>query len=102
MQGGGGGGGAAACVSVNVLPATAIVAVRELMSVLAATVNRTCPLPVPDWPAVMLIQGALVAAVHAQVFADEVTAIEPDPPASAKLCVAGDIEKVHAGGGAAA
>ena len=97
-----GGGGGAACDTVNVFPAAAIVALRELLPVLAATVNPTLPLPVPEVPPVMLIHGALVVAVHTQLFADAVTAIEPDPPASAKLCVVGDIEKVHAGGGAAA
>lgn len=97
-----GGGGGAACVTVNVFPAVAIVALRELLPVLGATVNLTWPLPVPDCPAVMLIQGALVVAVHAHVLADEVTAIEPGPPAAATLCVAGEIENVHAGGGAAA
>jgi hypothetical protein len=97
-----GGGGAAACVTVNVLPAAAIVAVRELLFVLAATVNLTWPLPVPELPAVMLIHGAVVVAVHAQLFADTVTEIELDPPAAAKLRVVGEIENEHAGGGAAA
>jgi hypothetical protein len=97
-----GGGGAAACVTVKVFPAAAIVAVRELLVVLAATVNLTLPLPVPERPAVMLIQDALVVAVQAQVLADEVTAIDPDPPAAATLCVEGEIEKLQAGGGAAA
>jgi hypothetical protein len=96
------GGGGAACVTVNVFPATAIVALRGLLPVLAATVNPTVPLPVPGVPPVRPIHGALVAAVHAQVFADAFTAIEPDPPTSAKLWVVGDIEKVHVGGGAAA
>ena len=98
MQGGGGG---AACVTVKVFPATAIVAVRELLSVLTATMYPTRPLPVPE-PPVMLTQGALVVAVHAQLFADAVIEIEPDPPAAAKLCVVGEIENVHDGGGAAA
>jgi hypothetical protein len=95
------GRGGAACVTVNVLPAATIVPLRELLPVLAATVNPTLPLPVPEVPAVMLIHDALVVAVHAQLLTDAVTAIEPEPPASAKLCVAGDIEKVQAGGGAA-
>ena len=72
------------------------------MVVLAATVNLTVPLPVPDCPAVMLIQDALVVAVHAQLAADEVTAIDPDPPAAARLWLAGEIENAQAGGGAAA
>ena len=72
------------------------------MVVLAATVNLTVPFPVPDCPAVMLIQDALVVAVHAQPAADEVTAIDPDPPPAARLWLVGEIEKVQAGGGAAA
>jgi hypothetical protein len=97
-----GGGGGAACVTVKVFPAAAMVPVRALLVVLAATLNATLPAPVPEAPAVMLIHGALVAAVHAHVFADAVTAIEPAPPAWAKFCVDGEIENVHAGGGAAA
>jgi hypothetical protein len=98
----GGGGGGAACATANVFPAAAIVPVRALVVVFAATLNATLPLPVPDSPAVMLIHGALVVAVHAHVLADVVTAIEPVPPASAKFWVGGEIENVHAGGGAAA
>jgi hypothetical protein len=97
----GAGGGAPCCDTVNVFPATAIVALRAIASVLTATVKPTLPLPLPEFPP-RLIQGALVVAVHAQVFADAEIAIEPDPPAFAKPCVVGDIEKVHAGGGAAA
>ena len=101
MQVGGGGGGAA-CVTVKVFPAAAIVPVRAVLVVFAATLNATLPLPVPELPALMLIHGALVVAVHAHVLADAVTAIAPVPPASAKFWVDGEIENVHAGGGAAA
>jgi len=93
---------AAACVTVNVFPAAAIVALRVLIPVLAANVYLTVPLPVPEPPDVMVIQGALVVAVHAQVAADAVTAIAPDPSPAATLCVAGEIENVHAAGVAAA
>jgi len=99
---GGGGAGAAACVSVNVRPATEILAVRELVVVLAATVNATVPLPVSDCPDVMVTHDALVAAVHAQLPAEAVTAIEPDPPLSPMFCEVGEIENVQDGGGAAA
>jgi hypothetical protein len=102
VQGGGGGGGGAACVTVNVFPAATIVPVRELVPVLAETANATVPLPVPDCPDVMLIHAALVVAVHAQLPVDAVTAIEPDAPVSATLWDGGEIENVHAGGGAAA
>lgn len=97
----GGGGDAAACETVNVWPATAIVALRAA-PVLAATVNATLPLPVPDAPAVSVIQLALVDAVHVQLAADALTAIDPVPPVSAAFCTVGLMENVHAGGGAAA
>src|SRR4051794_38659631 len=102
VHGGGGGGAGAACVIENVRLAAVIVAVRGAVPVLAATLNVTVPLPVPAEPPVIVTQVALAAALHAQLAADAVTAIEPVPPASARLCAAGEIEKVHAGGGAAA
>ena len=93
---------AAACVIVNVRPPAVIVAVRDVAAVLAATVNPTVPLPAPVAPPVMLTQDALsVAAVHAQLFADAVSAIEPVPPAAGRFCAEGEIEKVHAAGAAA-
>jgi hypothetical protein len=99
---GGGGGGAAAWVTVNVFPATAIVAVRPLVPLLERTVNATVPLPVPDCPPVMPIHATLVVAVQAQLATDAVTAIEPEAPVSATSCDDGEMEKVQAGGGAAA
>jgi hypothetical protein len=98
---GGGGGGGAACVTVNVFPAAAMVAVRAFVPVFAATVNATRPLPVPCAPELIEIHDALVVAVHAQVLEDAATVIEPEPPPSSKLCVPGAIENVQAGGGAA-
>jgi len=96
-----GGGGGAACVTVNVFPPAAIVALRRLLPALAATVNVTLPLPVPECPVVRVIQGALVVAVQAQVVAEAVTEIEPNPPTAPKNSVVGAIENVHACGGAA-
>ena len=96
------GGGGAACVIVNVRPAAAIVATRDAVPVFAATVNATVPLPVPAAPDVIVIQAALVVAVHVQLPAEAVTAIDPDPPASATFWDDGEIENVQAGGGAAA
>jgi hypothetical protein len=96
-----GGGGGAVCETVKVFPAATIVPVRALLVVFAATLNETLPLPVPEAPAVTLIHGALVVAVHAHVAADAVTAMVPVPPASAKFWLDGEIENVHAGGGAA-
>jgi hypothetical protein len=79
-----------------------MLAVRGAVPVLAAKMNATVPLPLPDSPAVMVIQPDMVVAVHAQLPADAVTAIEPDPAMSATFCDAGEIEYVQAGGGAAA
>lgn len=98
---GAGGGVAAACVTVNVFPAAAIVALRAVVAVIAATLNPTLPSPLPEFE-LRLIHEALVAAVHEQLFADALMAIVPGPPASAKFCDVGEIEKEHAGGGAAA
>lgn len=79
--GGGGGAGAAACETVNVRPAATIEPDRAA-PVFAATENDTEPLPVPELPAVIVIQPALDPAVHAHVAADAVTANEPVPPES--------------------
>jgi len=87
---------------VNVLPAATMFADRADVAVLAATVKATVPFPVPDCPDVTVIHAALVDAVHAQVPAEAVTANEPDAPGSPTFCEAGEIENVHAGGGAAA
>jgi hypothetical protein len=100
--GGGGGGGAPACATVNVFPAAAIVALRALVAGLAATVNETLPFPVPEVGPLRVIHGALVVAVHAQLLADAVIAIELGPPASVTFSDVGEIENEHAGGGAAA
>ena len=87
---------------LKVRPAATIDPVRAVVAVFAATVNATVPLPVPELPLPMLIQAAVVVAVHAQLFADAVTAIDPEPPPSPTFCDAGEMEKVQAGGGAAA
>ena len=50
--------------------------------VLAATVNATVPLPVPDAPPVTVSHPAFAVAVQVQVPADAVTATDPAPPAS--------------------
>jgi hypothetical protein len=57
-------------VTVTVCPATVSVPVRWVVAVLAATVKLTPPLPEPVAPAVMVIQFALVAAVHEQLVPD--------------------------------
>jgi hypothetical protein len=48
-----------------------------------------------------VIHEAVVVAVQVQLFADAVTATDPEPPLSATVSDAGAIENVHAGGGAA-
>jgi hypothetical protein len=82
VQGGGGGGGAPACETVKVCPPIVRVPLRAA-PVFAAAVKATLPLPVLDAPAVTVNQSAFARAVHAHVFADAVTAIEPDAPVSA-------------------
>ena len=65
------GGVTPAWVTVTVCPATVSVPVRWVVAVLAATVKLTPPLPDPLAPAVMVIQLALVAAVHEQPVPDD-------------------------------
>ena len=55
----------AACVMVNVWPAMVAVPVR-CGPVFAATLYPTAPFPDPAAPDVIVIQGALLAAVHVQ------------------------------------
>lgn len=50
--------------------------------VLAATLNATVPLPLPEVPLEIVIQATLDDAVQAQVPVEDVTAIEPLPPLS--------------------
>ena len=95
------GAGAAACDTVNVLPATVIVPLRAPPE-LAATLNDTVPLPVPELPPDTVTHEAFDAAVHPHVAADAVTATEPEPPASGTDWSAGAIEKVQVAAGAAA
>jgi hypothetical protein len=57
---------AAAWLTVNVAPAIVSVPVRLDATVFAATLNVAVPLPEPVAPPVMVIQEALLAAVHAQ------------------------------------
>jgi hypothetical protein len=55
----------AAWLTVKVCPASEIVPLRAV-PLLAATLNPTDPLPVPDVPDVTLIHGTPLVAVHAQ------------------------------------
>ena len=68
---------------MNDVPATASVAVRAA-PVLAATVKLTVPLPVPDAPAEMVTNVALLVAVQVHPV-PAVIGIVPVPPAAANV-----------------
>ena len=72
---------------MNVWPATVRVPVRTPPG-LAATLNRTVPLPVPLAPDVTVIHAALLAAVQAQPVPVD-TATLPIPPGVAIAAVVG-------------
>lgn len=81
----------AACVTVKVLPAIVIVPVRVVVPVYAATVNVALPDPLPLEPAIMVIHGALLLAVHAQP-APALTVLLPVPPWLLNVWLVGDVE----------
>jgi hypothetical protein len=58
---------------------------------LAATLNATDPLPLPDAPLVIEIHAAFDAAVHAQPLV-VVTATVPVPPVESTDWLVGEIE----------
>src|SRR5213593_3462988 len=60
----------------------------------ASTVNCTLPLPAPLVPAVIVIHGTLLTAVHTQP-PPEVTVTVPGPPATGTFCADGAMVKVH-------
>lgn len=66
-------------MTVKVCPAIAIVLERGPPPILAWTVNRTVPFPLPDAPEVTTIHGAWLTAVHVQP-APAMTFTEPEPP----------------------
>ena len=74
--------GCAAWVTVNISPPAEIVAVREEVVGFAATLKAIVPEPDPLAPDVIVIQAALLAAVHVHP-AEVVTVTEPRPPAAA-------------------
>ena len=82
----------AACwLTVKVLPAIDTAADRDAVAVLAATEYPTVPGPVPLEPAVIVIQEALVDALHAQP-AWAVTVTLPVAPEEPTDRLAGEIE----------
>jgi hypothetical protein len=80
----------AACVTVNVCPAIVSVPVRAAPP-FAAIANVTVPLPVPEAPAVTVIQLTPDAAVHEHPL-PAVTAVDPDPPLATTAWLVGAIE----------
>ena len=69
---------------------------------LTSTLKVTVPFPDPDPPPVTVMKLALLAAVHPHDALDAVTATVPPPPVASNVWLAGEIENVHGGGGAAA
>jgi len=76
---------------VNVRPAIVNVPLRSLPVVFAAAVKLTVPFPVPVDPLVMVIQLALLAAIHSHPDC-VVTATVPVPPALSIVALFGEIE----------
>ena len=72
-----------AWLTVKVLPAIEIVPERGFKLALAATVNPTLPGPFPDAEPVIVIQLAVVVAVHPQPAADVTVTVPLSPFASA-------------------
>ena len=90
--GGGGGGGAAAAAWLTVKVRVAIVSVPvRAVPVLAATVKPTDPLPVPVAPDVIVIQDALLFAVHRHALVVVTATGVPVPPAAATFWLVGAI-----------
>jgi hypothetical protein len=71
-----------------------IVPVRDEVEVLAATVNATVPLPLPDAPLVTVIHAALLVADQAQPLV-VVTAIVELSPLAGEFRLTGEIENVQ-------
>ena len=79
---------------MKVEPAMVIDPVRLAVVVLAAALNDTDPLPVPEAPLVTVIQLLLLTAVHVHQSA-AVTTLLPVPPAAAKDWDVGAIVGAH-------
>ncbi len=88
------GGGAPAWVTVTVWPAMVSVPVRGDVDVFAAMENATAPFPLPPVPDVMVIQEALLVAVHVQP-ASVVTVLLPEVAAAPGVSDVGETVKVQ-------
>lgn len=82
------------CVTVNVAPAIVRVPDRPAVLVFAATANETVPGPLPAAPAVTVIHGALLTAVHPQL-TSALTVALPEPPAAARVWLVGETVGGH-------
>jgi len=78
-------------VILKLLPAAVTVALRLEVDQFEETLYRTVPLPVPDFPVVIVTQPASLVAVQAQV-EPAVTLMLPDPPFQFAELDAGEIE----------
>jgi hypothetical protein len=79
------------CDTVCVWPPIVMVPVR-LLPVFAVTLNVTLPLPEPDAPPVIVIQGVEVDAVHAQPAGAVAATADPFPAVEATCWEEGLIE----------
>src|SRR5689334_24921594 len=82
-------------VTVTVWPATVIVPLRGLLTVLLETLKRTVPFPVPGVPAKMLVQEFVSFALQAQVLPVAVTPIVLVPADGPKGKMDGEMAKVQ-------
>jgi hypothetical protein len=87
----------AVCVTVNVLPAIAIVPVRLAPELLVATMKVAVPFPCPGPALRTAIQATLLIAVHAHA-GGAVTVLLPEPPSDVKARDVGEIEVVQPAG----
>jgi hypothetical protein len=79
---------APACVTDTTWPAAMIVAARDVVAVLTATLNVMVPLPVPLVGPTTVSQGAVLNVLHAQL-APVVMVNESVPPAAGTDCEVG-------------
>src|SRR5689334_18361747 len=77
-----------------ICPATVNVPARALGAGFGSTVNETVPFPVPLLPLVIVIQPALLVAVHAHPLLVVTAAVE-ELPAALMLCGVGPAPKLQ-------
>ena len=89
-----GAGAAADCVTLNLRPAIVSSPVRS-PPVLAATVNATLPLPLPEPPEVIVSHDAPLVAVHEQPSRAVTLTVLPSPPLAPIDWLVGAIVNSH-------